>query len=80
MSHYTDHIGPAKAVTAEQRAQWGKEGAEMIDESVKSIDIKSILGALRDHDKFTQEHIIPQYGWMFPNQSGGEKSNDIHQH
>jgi len=52
----------------------------MIDESVKSIDIKSILGALRDHDKFTQEHIIPQYGWMFPNQSGGEKSNDIHQH
>jgi creatinine amidohydrolase len=80
MSHYTDHIGPAKAVTAEQRVQWGKEGAAMIDESVKTIDIKRILQALRDHDKFTQEHIIPQYSWMFSNQSGGEKSNDIHQH
>lgn len=81
MSHYTDHIGPAKAVTAEQRAQWGKEGAEMINESVKSIDIKSILQALRDHDKFTQDHILPQYGWMFPNESEKEKSNaGIHQH
>jgi len=81
MSHYTDHIGPAKAITAEQRTQWGKEGAAMIEESVKSIDIKSILQALRDHDKFTQEHLIPEYGWMFPNQSGGEKSNaDLHQH
>jgi len=81
MSHYTDHIGPAKAITAEERTQWGKEGAEMIDQSVKSIDINSILQALRDHDKFTQEHIIPQYGWMFPNQSPGEKSDaDIHKH
>jgi creatinine amidohydrolase len=67
MSDYTDHIGPAKAVTAEQRAQFAKEGAEMIDESVKSIDIRSILQALREHDKFTQEHIIPQFGWVFPN-------------
>jgi creatinine amidohydrolase len=67
MSDYIDHIGPAKAVTAEQRAQFAKEGAEMIDESVKSIDIRSILQALREHDKFTQEHIIPQFGWVFPN-------------
>ena len=75
MSHYTDHIGPAKSITAEERAQWAKEGTEMIEESVKNSDIKSLLQALRDHDKFTQEYIVPQYGWMFPNQSRGEKSN-----
>jgi creatinine amidohydrolase len=68
MSDYTDHIGPAQPFTAEQRAQFAKEGAEMIDASVKSIDIKAILQALRDHDKFTQEHIIPQFGWVFPTQ------------
>lgn len=68
MSHYTDHIGPAKPVTPEERTQFAKEGAEMLEESAKSIDIKGILQALRDHDKFTQQHIIPQYGWVFPNQ------------
>ena len=68
MSDYTDHTGPAKSVTAEERAQYAKEGTEMIDQAVKGFDIKEILQAMRDHDKYTQDHILPQYGWMFPKQ------------
>jgi creatinine amidohydrolase len=67
MSDYTDHTGPAKSVTAEQRAQYAKEGTEMIEQAVKGIDIKGILQAMRDHDKYTQAHIVPQYDWMFEN-------------
>ena len=68
MGDYTDHTGPAKAVTAEERAQYAKEGTEMIEQAVKGFDIKGLLQAMRDHDKYTQEHIVPQYGWMFPKQ------------
>ncbi len=68
MSDYTDHTGPAKSVTADERAQYAKEGTEMIDQAVKGFDIKVILQAMRDHDKYTQDHIVPQYGWMFPKQ------------
>jgi len=68
MGDYTDHTGPAKSVTAEQRVEYAKEGREMIEQAVKGFDIKGVLQAMRDHDKFTQDHIVPQYGWMFPNQ------------
>ena len=67
MSDYTDHTGPAKSVTAEERAQYAKEGTEMIEQAVKGIDIKGILQAMHDHDKYTQAHIVPQYDWMFEN-------------
>jgi len=67
MSDYTDHTGPAKSVTAEERAQYAQEGTEMIEQAVKAIDIKGILQAMRDHDKYTQTHIVPQYDWMFEN-------------
>jgi hypothetical protein len=40
----------------------------MIEQAVKGFDIKGILQAMRDHDKYTQDHIVPQYGWMFPKQ------------
>jgi creatinine amidohydrolase len=67
MSDYTDHTGPAKSVTAEQRAQYAQEGTVMIEQAVKAIDINGILQAMRDHDKYTQTHIVPQYDWMFEN-------------
>jgi creatinine amidohydrolase len=66
MSDYTDHTGPAKSVTEEQRTQYAKEGTEMIEQAVQGFDIKGVLQAMRDHDKYTQEHIIPHYNWMFP--------------
>ncbi len=68
MPIHAEYVGPlAYAI------QLAEEGDGLV--------LSGILQALRDHDKFTQEHILPQYGWMFPNESGEEKSNaGIHQH
>jgi creatinine amidohydrolase len=61
-----EHGGLAKPITAEQRAQYAKEGVAMIDATLKVADVKGIVQAMRDHDKFTQEVILPKYGNILP--------------
>jgi len=61
-----EHGGLAKPITAEQRAAWAKEGAAMIDAAIKAADIKGIVQAMRDHDKYTQEVVLPKYGSILP--------------
>ena len=61
-----EHGGLAKPITAEQRAQLAKEGVAMIDATLKVADVKGIVQAMRDHDKFTQEVILPKYGSVLP--------------
>lgn len=61
-----EHGGLAKPITAEQRAQLAKEGVAMIDATVKIADVKGIVQAMRDHDKFTQDVILPKYGNVLP--------------
>lgn len=61
-----EHGGLAKPITASERAQWAKEGVAMIDAAIKAADIKGIVQAMRDHDKFTQEVILPKYGNILP--------------
>jgi creatinine amidohydrolase len=61
-----EHGGLAKPITAEQRAQFAKEGAAMIDATLKVADVKGIVQAMRDHDKFTQDVILPKYGNILP--------------
>ena len=61
-----EHGGLAKPITAEQRATWAKEGAAMIDAAIKAADIKGIVQAMRDHDKFTHDVILPKYGDILP--------------
>jgi creatinine amidohydrolase len=61
-----EHGGLAKPITAEQRAAYAKEGVAMIDATLKAADVKGIVQALRDHDKFTQEVILPKYGGFLP--------------
>jgi creatinine amidohydrolase len=61
-----EHGGLAKPITAEQRAQLAKEGVAMIDATLKVADVKGIVQAMRDHDKFTQEVILPKYGNVLP--------------
>ncbi len=56
----------AKPITAEQRAQWAREGVAMIDATLKAADVKGIVQAMRDHDKFTQDVILPKYGNVLP--------------
>ena len=61
-----EHGGLAKPITAEQRAQWAKEGVAMIDATLKAADMKGIVQAMREHDKFTQDVILPKYGKTLP--------------
>jgi creatinine amidohydrolase len=61
-----EHGGLAKPITAEQRAAWAKEGVAMIEAAVKAADMKGIVQAMRDHDKYTQEYILPKYGNSLP--------------
>jgi hypothetical protein len=61
-----EHGGLAKPITAEQRAAWAKEGVAMIDAAIKAADIKGIVQAMRDHDRYTREVVLPKYGPLLP--------------
>ena len=53
-------------ITAEQRAQYGKEGAAVIEASVKAIDIKGVVQALKEYDKYVQMTIVPRFKDILP--------------
>jgi creatinine amidohydrolase len=59
--------------TAAERAAWAKEGEVEMDAVVKSMDLKTVLQALRDHDKFTQEMIVPKFKTMLPSDDSSER-------
>jgi creatinine amidohydrolase len=61
-----EHGGLAKPITAAERAQWAKEGVAMIEATIKAADMKGIVQAMWDHDKFTQDVILPKYGKTLP--------------
>ena len=64
---FEDKGGPTgKAVTAEQRPQWAKEGTDMIDAAVKQADMSKVVQSLLDHDRFTQEYLIPKFNTELP--------------
>ncbi len=64
---FEDDAGaPVKAVTAEQRAAWAKEGADMIEAAVKQADMKKVVQSLLDHQRFTREYLIPKFGGLLP--------------
>jgi creatinine amidohydrolase len=56
-----EHGGLAKPITAGQRAQWAKEGVAMLEAAVKAADMPGIVQAMRDHDNFTKEYVLPKY-------------------
>ena len=37
-----------------------------LDATLKAADVKGIVQAMRDHDKFTQDVILPKYGNILP--------------
>jgi hypothetical protein len=38
----------------------------MIEATLRVADVKGIAQAIRDHDKFTQDVILPKYGNILP--------------
>lgn len=61
----SEHGGLPQAVTAEQRADWAKQGLAMLDAQVAAYDINGLLDGLRQHDQFTKT-IEKKYGNLLP--------------
>jgi creatinine amidohydrolase len=69
-SWYADpsqHGGWVTPVTAEQRAQWGREGAAMISAQVARYDVAGLLQGLRDHLEWTRK-MEQKWGDLLPGQ------------
>lgn len=52
--------------TAAEREAWGREGRDQIVAMVKKMRIGEAMEALRQHDRFTQEVIVPKLGQYLP--------------
>jgi creatinine amidohydrolase len=59
--------------TAVERTAWGREGEAQIDAVVQAMNLKTVVQALRDHDKFTQEAIVPKFKNMLPSDESSER-------
>ncbi len=59
--------------TAAERTAWGKQGEAQIDAVVQAMDLKTVVEALRDHDKFTREVIVPKFKNMLPSDESSER-------
>ncbi|MCW2370805.1 creatininase family protein [Sphingobium sp. B11D3D] len=67
-SFYPDavlHGGFVKPVTEQERAQWGREGADLIRSQVASFDVNGLLTELRKRDEFTKK-LEKKYGDLLP--------------
>jgi creatinine amidohydrolase len=49
-----------------QREEWGRAGRDEIISVVKRMQIPLAMDALRQHDRYTQEVIVPKLGKMLP--------------
>jgi len=52
--------------TAAEREQWGREGQRQLEAIVKRMRLKEAMDALREHDRYTQEVIVPKLGKTVP--------------
>ncbi len=57
---------PVLASSAAQREEWGKEGEAQIRAIVKLMKMQEAMDDLKQHDKFTNEILIPKYGKLVP--------------
>ena len=57
---------PVLASSAAQREEWGKEGEAQIRGIVKLMKMQEAMDDLKQHDKFTNEILIPKYGKLVP--------------
>lgn len=54
----TDKDLPASAA---ERAAWGKQGEEQIRDIIKKMRMPEAMDALRKHDRFTQDVLVPKF-------------------
>jgi creatinine amidohydrolase len=61
----SEHGGFVQPITAEQRGEWGRDGAAFIESKVAEFDVNGMLNALRQRDEFTKE-LEKKYGALLP--------------
>lgn len=52
--------------TAAERAAWGKQGEEQLRAIVKKMRMPEAMEALRKHDRFTQDILVPKFRTYLP--------------
>lgn len=52
--------------SAAEREQWGREGQRQIEAIVKRMRLPEAMTALREHDRYTQEVVVPRLGRTVP--------------
>lgn len=57
---------PTLPASAAQREEWGRAGRDEIIAVVKRMQMPLAMDALRQHDRYTQEVIVPKLGKMLP--------------
>lgn len=57
---------PALAATAAEREEWGKQGEAQIRAIVKQMKMQEAMEDLKQHDRFTNQILIPKYGKLVP--------------
>ena len=53
-------------MTAAERERLGKQGAALIEANAKSVNIKAVVQALRDEDKYVHDVIVPRFRDILP--------------
>lgn len=57
---------PTLPESAAQREEWGRAGRDEIFSAVKRMQMPLAMDALRQHDRYTQDVIVPKLGKMLP--------------
>ena len=53
-------------MTAAERERLGKQGAALIEANIKAVNIKAVVQALRDEDKYVHDVIVPRFRDILP--------------
>lgn len=54
------------STTVQQRDEMGKQGAAIIEAGIKAMDVKGVVQAMRDYDKYIHDVIVPRFGDTLP--------------
>jgi creatinine amidohydrolase len=57
---------PALPASAEEREEWGKQGASQIRAIVKQMNLPEAMADLKKHDEFTNTVLVPKFGKILP--------------
>ncbi len=57
---------PALPANPAKREEWGKQGEAQLREIVRQMNLQQAMENLRQHDRFTNQVLVPKYGKILP--------------